>query len=86
VATICLFSSFPSPCRYNWYHLTPSWLKNRSVGLGTANTREGTAHFTLEGHKFMIFGGSIHYFRVPMEYWRDRLLKLKACGFNTVTT
>lgn len=43
-------------------------------------------YFTLEGQKFMIIGGSVHYFRVPREYWKDRLLKLQACGFNTVTT
>lgn len=30
--------------------------------------------------------GAIHYFRVVPEYWEDRLLKLKACGFNTVET
>ncbi|XP_058518318.1 beta-galactosidase-1-like protein 3 [Ochotona princeps] len=76
----------PSQARYNWSHLSPLDLKNRSVGLGTENPSTGHAHFTLDGHKFHIFGGSIHYFRVPREYWRDRLLKLKACGFNTVTT
>ncbi|WP_371825296.1 glycoside hydrolase family 35 protein [Paenibacillus soyae] len=30
--------------------------------------------------------GAIHYFRVVPEYWEDRLLKLRACGFNTVET
>ncbi|XP_054097735.2 beta-galactosidase-1-like protein 3 isoform X2 [Callithrix jacchus] len=85
---ISLSTFFPSPAssRFNWSHLTPLELKNRSVGLGTESTGQGNPHFTLEGHKFLIFGGSIHYFRVPREYWRDRLLKLKACGFNTVTT
>lgn len=33
-----------------------------------------------------IISGAIHYFRVVPEYWRDRLLKLKACGCNTVET
>lgn len=28
----------------------------------------------------------MHYFRIPKEYWEDRLLKLKAAGFNTVET
>lgn len=46
--------------------------------------REGD--FLLEGESFRILSGAIHYFRVVPEYWRDRLLKLKACGFNTVET
>lgn len=33
-----------------------------------------------------ILSGAIHYFRTIPEYWEDRLLKLKACGFNTVET
>lgn len=40
----------------------------------------------LEGKPFRILSGSIHYFRVVPEYWRDRLLKLKAMGLNTVET
>ncbi|XP_051725984.1 beta-galactosidase-1-like protein 2 isoform X1 [Ctenopharyngodon idella] len=48
--------------------------------------RADSTHFTLEGAPFLILGGSIHYFRVPKAYWRDRLLKLKACGLNTLTT
>lgn len=42
--------------------------------------------FYLNGEPFRIIAGAIHYFRVPAEYWRDRLIKLKACGFNTVET
>lgn len=42
--------------------------------------------FYLNGEPFRIIAGAIHYFRVPREYWRDRLIKLKACGFNTVET
>ncbi|XP_036049446.1 beta-galactosidase-1-like protein 3 [Onychomys torridus] len=76
----------PSPARFSWSRLTPFKLKDRSVGLSTENNAQGKAYFTLGGHKFMIVGGSIHYFRVPREYWKDRLLKLRACGFNTVTT
>lgn len=33
-----------------------------------------------------LISGAIHYFRVVPEYWEDRLLKLKACGFNCVET
>jgi len=42
--------------------------------------------FYLDGEKFTILSGTIHYFRVVPEYWEDRLRKLKACGFNTVET
>uniref|UniRef100_A0A669E397 Si:dkey-224e22.2 n=1 Tax=Oreochromis niloticus TaxID=8128 RepID=A0A669E397_ORENI len=45
-----------------------------------------SSQFTLEGKPFRILGGSVHYFRVPRAYWEDRLLKMKACGLNTLTT
>ncbi|XP_042343085.1 beta-galactosidase-1-like protein 2 [Plectropomus leopardus] len=48
--------------------------------------RADSSQFTLEGEPFRILGGSIHYFRVPRAYWEDRLLKMKACGLNTLTT
>ncbi|XP_029923071.1 beta-galactosidase-1-like protein 2 [Myripristis murdjan] len=48
--------------------------------------RANSSQFTLEGEPFRILGGSIHYFRVPRAYWEDRLLKMRACGLNTVTT
>lgn len=43
-------------------------------------------NFYLDNEPFRIIAGAIHYFRVPREYWKDRLTKLKACGFNTVET
>lgn len=42
--------------------------------------------FLLNGEPFRVVAGAMHYFRVPREYWRDRLLKIKACGFNTIET
>ena len=42
--------------------------------------------FYLNGEPFQIISGSIHYFRVLPEYWRDRLEKLKNMGCNTVET
>jgi beta-galactosidase len=42
--------------------------------------------FRLNGEKFNIYSGAIHYFRTLPEYWEDRLTKLKAAGFNTVET
>lgn len=42
--------------------------------------------FFLDGEEYTIISGAMHYFRIPGEYWHDRLLKLKECGFNTVET
>jgi len=42
--------------------------------------------FYLDNKPIRLLSGAIHYFRVVPEYWEDRLLKLKACGFNTVET
>ena len=52
--------------------------------MGILSYKNG--EFYLDGKPFVIRSGAIHYFRVPREYWRDRLLKLKECGFNTVET
>ena len=48
-------------------------------------TYKGT-QFYLDGEPFVVISGAMHYFRIPRAYWRDRLLKLKECGFNTVET
>ncbi|XP_059575794.1 beta-galactosidase-1-like protein 2 isoform X2 [Alligator mississippiensis] len=67
--------------RFNWSELIPPRLWGRNLGL-----QAESSEFLLEGMPFRIFGGSVHYFRVPKEYWQDRLIKMKACGLNTLTT
>ncbi len=42
--------------------------------------------FYIDGEEFHIYSGAMHYFRIPEDYWEDRLLKLKAAGLNTVET
>ncbi len=42
--------------------------------------------FFLDEEEYTIISGAMHYFRIPREYWYDRLLKLRECGFNTVET
>ena len=44
------------------------------------------SQFVLNGRPIRIISGAMHYFRIVPEYWEDRLLKLKACGFNCVET
>ena len=40
--------------------------------------------FLVEGKRVFLTSGSIHYFRTPRAYWRDRLAKAKAAGLNTI--
>ena len=47
--------------------------------MGTFEIRDD---FYLNGERSQIISGAIHYFRVVPQYWRDRLLKLKAMGCN----
>ncbi|SFT21338.1 beta-galactosidase family protein [Paenibacillus sp. BC26] len=42
--------------------------------------------FVVEGKPVRLLSGAMHYFRIVPQYWQDRLLKLKACGLNTVET
>lgn len=42
--------------------------------------------FTLNDRNISLYSGSMHYFRVPSEYWRDRLRKMRAVGLNAVQT
>ena len=42
--------------------------------------------FTFDGEPAVIISGSIHYPRVPRAYWRDRIQKAKAMGFNCIGT
>jgi beta-galactosidase len=65
------------------------------AGVNTpAPTAKGATHtfkwhgekFLLDGKPFQILSGEMHYARIPREYWRDRLKKLKSMGLNTVST
>jgi beta-galactosidase len=52
---------------------------------GPGLTIEGS-QFRFRGAPLTIISGEMHYPRVPREYWRDRLLKARAMGLNTVST
>ena len=58
----------------------------RCDSITIMSTFEIKDKFYLNGEPFQIISGSIHYFRVVPEYWRDRLEKLKNMGCNTVET
>ncbi|XP_062569954.1 beta-galactosidase-like isoform X5 [Saccostrea cucullata] len=40
--------------------------------------------FVKDGKSFRYISGSIHYMRVPKEYWKDRLMKMYAAGLDAV--
>ena len=44
------------------------------------------AQFLLNGKPFQFMAGELHFQRIPREYWRDRLLKARAMGLNTIAT
>src|SRR5512141_763185 len=43
-------------------------------------------YFVVKGKPIVVSAGEIHYARVPRELWRERLVKMKRAGFNTVST
>ncbi len=58
----------------------------RTVPAQTGPLVADSGRFRLNGKPFQIISGSMHYARVPREYWRDRMQKAKAMGLNTITT
>jgi beta-galactosidase len=46
----------------------------------------GKESFLLNGRPFRILSGEMHYPRIPREYWKDRLIKARAMGLNTICT
>ncbi|ERJ13102.1 glycoside hydrolase family 35 protein [Haloplasma contractile] len=50
------------------------------------NTFEIKDDFYLNKKPFKIIAGGMHYFRTMKDSWKDRLIKLKAMGCNTVET
>ncbi|EEC10856.1 beta-galactosidase precursor, putative [Ixodes scapularis] len=42
--------------------------------------------FLKDGEPFRYVSGSLHYFRVPKPYWKDRMTKMKLAGLNALQT
>lgn len=42
--------------------------------------------FLKDGKPFRYISGSMHYFRIPKPFWRDRLYKMKLAGLDTIQT
>ena len=50
------------------------------------NVSYDSKSFFISGDRVMLISGSIHYFRLPRDLWRDVLLKAKLGGINTIQT
>jgi beta-galactosidase len=77
--TIVVLSLLASLCMVIAARVTAQPAKQPSV------TIDGS-QFLRNGKPYQIISGTIHYPRVPREYWRDRLRKARAMGLNTVET
>ncbi|WP_460130173.1 exo-beta-D-glucosaminidase [Thermococcus prieurii] len=42
--------------------------------------------YLLDGERFQVYGGTLQFFRVPRESWKERLERMKRHGLNTVDT
>jgi hypothetical protein len=52
----------------------------------TPSFRFEGARFLLNDKPFQFMAGELHFQRIPREYWKDRLLKARAMGLNTIAT
>jgi beta-galactosidase len=60
-------------------------MKDGRSGIVGVFSIDGRA-FVYDGKPVRLLSGAMHYFRIVPGYWRDRLLKLKACGLNAAET
>jgi beta-galactosidase len=51
----------------------------------TSNITFSSRSFSVNGEPTWIFAGEVEYWRVPRELWRDRLMRVKRAGYNTVS-
>lgn len=54
---------------------------NRSFRIDFEHDR-----FLKDGVPYQFISGALHYFRIPEEYWEDRIVKAKAAGLNAIET
>lgn len=64
----------------------PTLYEYYTCGGITSGLSASNSYFTLNNRNISIYSGAMHYFRVPSEYWRDRLRKMRATGLNAVET
>lgn len=58
-----------------------SQVKSHSFSIDYVNNQ-----FVKDGEPFRYVSGAMHYFRVPVQYWPDRMRKMRAAGLNALET
>ncbi|KAH9423185.1 Beta-galactosidase-1-like protein [Dermatophagoides pteronyssinus] len=64
----------------------PTGLANSSPNQRTFTIDENEGIFRKDGEPFRYVSGSMHYFRIPEQYWLDRLQKARQGGLNAIQT
>ncbi|MCX6258234.1 MAG: beta-galactosidase [Bacteroidia bacterium] len=59
----------------------PAWSQKQAQTFRIAD-----GEFQLNGKNFRIISGEMHCYRIPPEYWRDRMRAAKAMGLNCIST
>ncbi len=73
--------------RYEHQHLLPVEIYNFSfLRIGNFQIDWSNNVFLKDGQPFQYVSGSFHYFRVPVEYWSDRMIKMRSAGLNAIQT
>src|SRR5680860_642146 len=60
--------------------------RTRQIGDHMSSFDIGEKDFLLDGQPFRIISGALHYFRVHPALWRDRIVKARQMGLNTIET
>jgi beta-galactosidase len=58
---------------------------SREKAPATSSVTYNGRGFIVKGNPVYVFSGDVDYWRIPKELWRDRLMRIKRSGFNTVT-
>ncbi len=56
----------------------------REKDVATSAITFNSRSFFVHGKPVYLYTGEIHYPRVPKELWRDRLMRIKRAGYNTI--
>lgn len=54
--------------------------------MNDSKVQFGNRRISIDGEKFRLLAGTMHYFRVPRTAWRDRMEKAKELGLNAIET